>query len=128
MSPNETVRVIEFTTVTQGEYGGPQTAKEAVILSQDDYSAFFNGSPPNNPDVDWTNDVIIAVALGERRSGGYSVEITEIILHLVGLRQGFNDVSYVEKTPSGITTDALTYPYHAVKCRREGSRYAFFKR
>jgi hypothetical protein len=127
MSTDGTVRDIEFTTVAQGEYDGPHTAKEEVIRSLDDYSAFFDGSPPNNPDVDWEKEVILAVALGERRSGGYSVEITKIILHLVGIRQGFNDISYVETTPSGITTDALTYPYHAVKCQREGSRYAFIK-
>jgi hypothetical protein len=127
MSCNGAVQVIEFTTVAQGVYDGPHTTKEEVIRNRDEYRAFFDGSPPNDPDVDWDNEVIVAVALGERRSGGYSVDITEIILHLIGIRQGFNDIFYRETTPSGISTDALTYPYHAVKCGREGSRYAFMK-
>lgn len=118
---------LEYVTIDQGEFGGPKVAKEEVISSQDAYTTFFEDSPPNTPDVNWEEEMVLAVALGERRSGGYSVEINRIRHHTIGFMQGSVEIRYVETVSSGATHDALTYPYHAVKCQRVGYRYDFTK-
>jgi hypothetical protein len=118
---------IEFVTIAQGEFDGPKAAKEEVIRTQDAYTAFFEGSPPNTPDVNWDEEEVLAVSLGERRSGGYSVEITKIIPETIGIMGGTAWVHYVETVASGATHDALTYPYHAVKCEQNPYRYIFRK-
>jgi hypothetical protein len=116
---------IEYVTISRGEDGGPKDAKEEVINNQDAYKSFFDGSPPNTPDVNWEEEMIVAVALGQPSSGGYSVEITSIRLHTIGLMQGSVEIRYVEKVPSGVSTGPKTRPYHAVKCQRVGYRYYF---
>jgi hypothetical protein len=63
----------------------PQAAKEEWIRDQDVYTAFFEGSQPDRPDVNWEEEMVLAVSLGERRSGGYSVEITKIIPETIGI-------------------------------------------
>jgi hypothetical protein len=76
---------IEFVTIAQGEFEGPKAAKEEVIKNQDAFAAFFEGSPPNTPDVNWNEEVVLVVALGERTGGGYSVEITNIVPETIGI-------------------------------------------
>lgn len=125
--PADPIENIAFTTVAQEQQGGPKTAKEAVIGSQGDYTAFFDGAPPDSPDVNWEEEIVVAVALGERRTGGYSVEITSIRLDTIGIAAGTVSISYVERTPEDGAPDVLTYPYHVVKCRRVGIRYFFHK-
>jgi len=116
---------IEYVTISQGEDGGPKDAKESVISDQDAYKSFFDGSPPNTPDVNWEEEIVVAVALGQPSSGGFSVEITSIRFHTIGPVQGSVEIRYVEKVPSGVSTDPITRPYHAVKCQRVGYRYNF---
>lgn len=119
---------IEFVTIAQGEFDGPKAAKEEVVKNQDAYAVFFEGSPPNAPDVNWNEEDVLAVALGERTSGGYSVEITNIVPENIGIMGGTAWVHYVETVPSGPTTDVMTYPYHAVKCGQNPYRYIFIKK
>jgi hypothetical protein len=123
--PDGPIEDIEYVTLSQGEDDGPEAAKEEVINNQDAYTTFFDGSPPNTPDVNWEEEMVVAVALGERSSGGYSVEITNIKHHTTGLTQGSVEIRYVERVPSGVSTDPITCPYHAVKCQRVDYRYDF---
>jgi hypothetical protein len=111
---------IEFVTLAQDEQGGPATAKEEVIESQDGYTSFFDGSPPNSPKVDWSQEVAIAVALGEQTTGGYGVEITEIVHHNIGITGGRTFIRYLirKPKPEDVVPMIMTYPYHIVKCQR----------
>jgi hypothetical protein len=111
---------IKYVTISQGEDDGPKSSKEEVISNEDAYTTFFDGSPPNTPDVNWEEEMVVAVALGERSSGGYSVEITSIRHH-----KGSVEIRYTETVPTGVSTDPITCPYHAVKCQRVGDRYDF---
>ena len=67
---------------------------------------------PEVPTVNFTSEMLIAVFQGERGSGGYSTNITRIIMtnayYLV----------YVDEIHPGEscgTTTVMTYPYHIVK-------------
>src|SRR5215213_9373716 len=91
------VEDVEYVTISRGEDGGPTSAKEEIINDPDAYVAFFDGSPPDEPDLDWEEEMAVAVALGERSSGGYSVEITSIRHRTIGIMQGSVDIRYTER-------------------------------
>ena len=57
---------IEFVTIVRGDdvLDGPNVGKEAIINDLDAYTVFFEGSPPNTPDVNWEEEMVVAVALG----------------------------------------------------------------
>jgi hypothetical protein len=71
--------------------------------------------------------MVVAVALRVRATGGYSVEINHIRHYTTDRRQCTVEIRYVETVTSGVSIDAPTYPYHAVKCQRVGYRYVFIK-
>lgn len=96
-----------------GLYGGPAQPIEAVITSTDELAAAWPGS--DVPAVDFAREQVVFVALGERRTGGYSVEVTSVTISGDTLV-----VRYVERRPGPgcLTTQALTTPYHAVAVPR----------
>jgi hypothetical protein len=62
--------------------------------------------------VDFNQEAVLVVYMGEQNTGGYSVTITSVKLEggklLVTVKQG-------RPSPSSMVTQALTQPYHAVK-------------
>src|SRR5215213_6692287 len=96
---------IEYVTIVRGEnvLDGPKAAKEEVISDQETYTTFFEGSPPNTPDVNWEEEMVVAVALGVRATGGYSVEINRVRHHTTGNRQCTVEIRYVETVTSGVS-------------------------
>jgi hypothetical protein len=126
---------IEYTTIVEGEFGGPKLGgdpglleprvpKTEVIQSQDAYTAFFEGSPPNTPDVNWEEEMVVAVALGEHHTGGSTVEIDRIRYHTAGVMQDSVEIRFHVVHKSEIHA-AVTTPCHAVRCKRVGDRYDF---
>lgn len=69
------------------------------------------------PEVDFSQHMVIAAALGERPSGGYTVEIAGI-----SASNGRPVATVVERAPGPdcITTSALTQPVDAVIVPNEG--------
>ncbi|MGB3954637.1 MAG: hypothetical protein WBL05_05055 [Brooklawnia sp.] len=109
-------RPIEFTTVAEGSRGGPEVATEVVIRDAAAFADFFGGEPPT-ADIDWENEVVTAVALGERPHTAHSVTIESIELYDRGIRGGSVDVRYREDVGE-VGGRALVYPFHAVKSQR----------
>ena len=71
----------------------------------------FQIPKPKLPEVDFETDMIIAVFMGEQRTGGYSIDITRII------KKEEEIVVQVEEKhpdPDLLVTMALTQPYHMV--------------
>src|SRR3712207_4130048 len=92
--------VIPFTPLIQADHG-PHEPAERVIRNEQEYYAFWGGSPPSQPDVDFSKEVVVAVAVGERPTGGYQVAITGITRINIGILGGTYWISYVETPPSG---------------------------
>lgn len=67
--------------------------------------------PRDPPEVDFNRDMVVLVAIGERPTGGFSVEIVEVRLHEGALR-----VASLERMPgsSCIVPQVLTAPVAAV--------------
>ena len=71
----------------------------------------FQIPKPKLPEVDFETEMIIAVFMGEQRTGGYSIDITRIIKEeeeiVVQVEEKYPD-------PDLLVTMALTQPYHIV--------------
>jgi len=101
--------ILPIRQLAAGLYGGPPAPVEAVITSAQELTSLWPGS--DVPAVDFAREMVVFVALGERRTGGYSVEVTSATVSGDTLV-----VRYVERQPGPgcLTTQALTTPFHAV--------------
>ena len=95
------------------DYGGRDLeAGVFVARTADQWAALWPHSPPPEPPaLDWPAEMVIVVAVGMRPTGGYSVRIEE-----VRAGAGLIEVRARENAPGPncFTTQALTYPLHAV--------------
>lgn len=101
---------IEVRDLAAGVHGGPSEPAEAVISNPERLASIWpaTGAPP---EIDFSEETVIFVALGQRPTGGYEVEITT-----VQARGDTTLVHYVERPPGPgcMTTQALTSPYHII--------------
>ncbi|HEX7879231.1 MAG TPA: protease complex subunit PrcB family protein [Candidatus Eisenbacteria bacterium] len=68
--------------------------------------------PVDAPSVDWGNEYVIVVAMGECPSLGYDIEIEHVWQESDGLVIGVRSVH-----PNGATQAALTSPYHMISIK-----------
>jgi hypothetical protein len=70
------------------------------------------------PAVDFDKEMVVAVFSGEKRSGGYGIEVARIIEEVSAKRQLRVIVHETNPPPRAITIQALTQPYHMVRIKR----------
>lgn len=123
---------IAFETLVQGVSSRITTKQEVVIEDKDAWLAFweehqtgdfpsltgnFAPSSISLPKVDFTKEVVIAVFMGEQRTGGYAIGIEEInILKKEG--EAVVTVDVTKPNPQDMTTQALTQPFHIIKVQK----------
>ena len=81
-----------------------------------------NGSSQQKPEVDFDKETVLAVFSGQKKTGGYQIEITKISQSGSTL-----NVSYKETSPasSDLTSQVLTSPAHMVKISLSKSQNNF---
>ena len=99
-----------------------------VIDSQEEFLKLWEGSTSgvipgySKPPVDFSKETVISVFMGEKSTGGYSIEIVKIV------EQTDKIIIYVRETspkPGDIVTQAFTYPQHIVKTEKLTKRVVF---
>ncbi len=70
---------------------------------------------PELPKIDFEKEMVVAIFMGERSSGGYKIEIINIIKTE---KQIVIEVEEEEPPPESLRTMALTQPYHIVVIKR----------
>jgi len=110
-----------FETISRGYFCDHMNKSDYVINAHQEWEnlwnlTFSNVWPmPIVPTINFTENTIIASYLGRKLTGGYSIEIIEIVEidDQVNVRVG-------EKNPKkgDIVTQAITHPYHIVKTNR----------
>jgi len=110
---------MEFQTVEKGYYSGHTDSAYYVIQDADKWAEVWKQhvqimhdpeQPP--PEVDFSKTTIVAVCMGQFNTGGYGIEVKEII------DTGLSMVVKVEKTYPGkgcFVTEAFSQPFHMVK-------------
>lgn len=102
-------------TIARGAHSEVRKADRAAAKTQEEWVALWKrhaGTLPQAaevPKVDWSKEMVLAVFMGERSTGGYSVQIR-------GAKEQDGkltaEVEYVSPKPGGFVTQAFTSPFH----------------
>ncbi len=121
----ETQAVAKGTVNTQeidrGKYGDIVEGTQAVLRNEDELADFWaklhegqtgahEDALPDPPPVDFDARMVVAIVLGERSTGGYSVDIDRVV---ADEDEGAMRVEFVETVPGDAcaATQVLTSPY-----------------
>lgn len=111
-APYAAGRGLEIRRIGQWTRTGIAEARRLVIRDANGWAQFWSElGTGERPDIDFTKDLVIAVAAGQRPTGGY-----EIVIDSVKPVDGGLSVSVVERTPGPncVTTASLTQPVDVV--------------
>ena len=126
-SPQETVSMqinlksaapLTFRSLGKGYRSGVRAPLQVVARNQGEWAALWRQHVSNDltsrppPAVDFDKEVIVALFLGDKPSGGYDVQISRAEQSSDALT-----IYYREKSPSpgSMVTQALTQPFHIVR-------------
>jgi hypothetical protein len=130
---------VPFQTIGNGVGGfghpaGEFVAKSRAELDQQDLDRFLTQQELDG--IDWGNEMVIALFMGEQSTGGHSISVTSIerrqlmqILPVPGPPPAFElavNVLRVHPGPGDIVTMAFTAPYQIVKLARSDDRINFY--
>lgn len=88
--------------IDSGQYGEVVEGTQTVLRDQAAYESLWSqlhgdqSTTPDPPTVDFESEIVVAVVLGERPTGGYEVEIDEV---LASEEDGEMRVEYTETVP-----------------------------
>ena len=99
---------IAFEILKQETYGGPEQNGTTVVTSQQQLQELYNKLGWNDiPQIDFTKNNVVALFMGEKRTGGYSIGIKKVTIE-----GNTAIVTSVETKPQeGNVTMAITSPY-----------------
>jgi protease stability complex PrcB-like protein len=103
---------LEIRRIGQWSHTGIREARRMVIQDANAWAEFWSElGVGNRPAVDFTRDVVIAVAAGERPSGGHEIAVSKVTQP-----NGELTVEIVETVPGPncLTTSALAQPVDVV--------------
>jgi hypothetical protein len=111
---------VEFKRVGQWTRTGISEARRLVIRDANGWAEFWSElGLGDRPEVDFSRDLVVAVAAGQRPTGGH-----EIAVDRVSQANGELTISVVETTPGPncVTTTSLTQPVDVVVVPRLNAR------
>jgi hypothetical protein len=102
--------------LAKGAFSALDTAGEIIIRDPAEWRELWQNHARMQtetaiPEVDFEREMVIAVTLGRRSTGGYGIEITRVERTGNGLRV---DVTRTAPPPGAMTIQALTAPFHFV--------------
>jgi len=109
---------VNFETIDIGYYCAHRERGDYIIQTQQEWDDLWQktyGASLEAPDINFSSNIVIAVYMGTRATGGYRIEITNIGENEEHIRV------YIRETrpsPFGFVTMAVTQPYHIVKLNR----------
>lgn len=114
------IETIKYEEIARGINCGINTEKNYVIKNNGEWKAFWaelnknQSSIKPQPIINFDEDMIIAITLGQKNTGGYSIQIDNLISNNRDLA-----VSAIKAEPNGgIVTQAITQPYVVVKTKK----------
>jgi hypothetical protein len=122
---------LSIATVERGDRSGIRGPLQTVIRNQDEWKALWkrhsstDTNPSPTPIVDFNREMVVGIFLGEKRTGGYEVEIVR-----TEQRDSLLYFYYREKSPppGAMVTQALTQPFHLVKIAKYENLQVIFRR
>jgi protease stability complex PrcB-like protein len=128
---NKSTDRVSFKTIAKGLRSGIREPSQIAICSQSEWQKLWRQHtststvPAPLPVVDFDKEIVVAVFLGEKPSGGYGVEISsaEVV--------GSSLTVFVKETspkPGAIVTQAINQPFHIVRIETTGVETVSFRR
>lgn len=110
--------IITFETLAQDFYGGMTESKFMTIKNKKDLDTLYNlintGKIPKSetPKINFDKETVVALFLGERTSGGYSIWVENVLSV-----NNIITINYKIKTPKRgeMVTSVMTQPYYIIK-------------
>ena len=122
---------LSFQTIAKGYRSGVRESLQIVARNNAEWDSAWkrhvsvetNPAPP--PAIDFNKQIVVAVFLGEKPTGGYDVEVIR-----VEQSDGELVIHYREKSPlpGGIVIQALTQPFHIIQVARDDNLKPTFRR
>ena len=100
-------------------YGGYTEEGNFVIKNSADWKDTWDAMPN---DINFAEQMLIAVLMGQRNTGGYAVEIVTIVEKPARLEVS---VKYITPRKGALVTQALTQPHHIIKLKRTDKAIMF---
>jgi hypothetical protein len=120
---------VPFMTLDKGSRSGIRERKRVVVKTEREWEKLkrshqASGSRTQIPSVDFEQEMVAAVFAGEKRTGGYGIEITKIEEDAQDRRL---TVFFRENRPppNAMLTQALTQPFHVVKLKKTTLKVVF---
>ncbi len=123
---NDLNKSITFETIEKNFYSGILDEQSVLVDDPNSWEDLWDKTavwtPDELPDVDFTKSMVIAVYMGEKISGGFEIEISE-------LRESEDTIEVVSKitipeSGQGVTT-ALSQPFHIIKIDKTSKKIIF---
>src|SRR5262245_25034990 len=101
----------EIRTVDKGMMSNVDSKREVVARTDQEFAALWKSHNFDKPapKVDFSKEMVVAVFMGSRPTGGYAVEIVNASVRNGALVVGYRETS---PGPGTITAQILTSPYH----------------
>jgi hypothetical protein len=112
---------VPFSTLAKGLASGVDEPVHAVVRSQTEWAALWSRhmrtqtAPPPPPTVDFSRDMVVALFMGARPTGGYAIAITKAERTAAGLSIHYRTA---RPDPSTMQAQALTQPFHLIALPR----------
>jgi hypothetical protein len=106
---------LPLTELASGRFGPCAAPRREVVRDPARWDQVWAEVQPSRtapPPVDFAGQVALVACLGERRTGGYAIEIVAVE---VGETELVVTVRETAPLPGAMTSQALTQPYHAVR-------------
>jgi hypothetical protein len=123
-----------FRTIDRGAQSNIESPRQAVALTAAEWDALWkahsgpgrrgsgSGAPPH---IDFDRETVVAVFMGSRPTGGFSVAIVSATERDETLVVAYNETS---PQPGAIAAQVLTSPYHIVAVPKHTGPVTFEKR
>ena len=122
--------VVAYTTVDQGRYSGVRESLQVVIRGEQEWAALWSRHAsgrrpaPSPPLIDFSAEMVVGLFLGQKSTGGYSVEITRAEVDGSNLRFYYRES---KPPPGAIVPQVLSQPYHLVRLSKSEGVPVFVK-
>jgi hypothetical protein len=118
-----------FRTIDSGAQSNIDSPRQAVARTPAEWDALWRAhSGPGRrgaPTIDFDRETVVAVFLGSRPTGGFSVAIVSATERDGTLVVAYNEAS---PQPGAIVAQVLTFPYHIVAVPKHAGPVTFEKR
>ena len=115
-------------TIAKGAFSGYQQPAHLIVTNETQWAEVWKKHSAQEkpakplPKVDFDKETVLFVALGQKTTGGYSVEISRVD-EIVGKTAAF--VKTLAPKPGGIQLQSLTAPFHIVAVPKVKGPLAF---